>query len=83
MTFAEPAGLFLGLVGVTAVCVVNVPVLSPLSFLGEWHSLAQWPALPQLWQFPLRHLHFPLLVAVADKASSLVESFFPFCPFVH
>ena len=78
MTFAEPTGLFSGLFDA---CVVSVPAFSPLSFLGERHSLAQWPGLPQLWHLPLRCLHFPSSDAVAARASSVVESFFPPCPF--
>jgi len=45
MTFAEPTGLFLGLVPVAVLvvdaCVVFVPAPSSLSFLGERHSYAQ------------------------------------------
>ena len=73
MTFAEPTGLFSGLELVLEVCVVCVPVLSSLSFLGERHSLAQWPGLPQLWHLPLRRRCF--LLSVTDKASSVAVSF--------
>ena len=81
MTFAEPIGLFSGLV--LDACVVCVPAHSSLSLLGEWHSLAQWPCLPQLWHLPLHCHRFPLSGAVAAKASSVVESFFPPCPLAH
>src|SRR6266705_7209002 len=78
MMFAEPIGLFSGLV--LDACAVCVPALSSLSLLGEQHSLAQWPCLPQLWHLPLCRRHFPSSGAVAAKASSVVESFFPLCP---
>src|SRR3984885_6258765 len=81
MTFAEPTGLFSGLELVLCACAVDVPALSSLSFLGERHSLAQWPGLPQLWHLPFRRRRFPSSDAVADRASSVVGSFFPPCPF--
>src|SRR6266576_5736384 len=65
--FAEPIGLFSGLV--LDACAVCVPALSSLSLLGEQHSLAQWPCLPQLWHLPLRRHRFPSSGAVAAKAS--------------
>src|SRR5712671_623258 len=77
MTFAEPTGLFSGLGVVVEACVVGVPALSPLSFLGERHSLAQWPSLPQLWHLPLRRRCLPSSEAVAARASSVGESFLP------
>src|SRR6266403_221182 len=87
MTLADPTGLFSGLEAVLVLvlvleaCAACVPALSSLSFLAERHSLAQWPNLPQLWHLPLRRRRFPSSEAVADRASSVVESFFPPCPF--
>src|SRR6266566_2754508 len=72
--FAEPTGLFSGLV--LDACAVCVPALSSLSLLGEQHSLAQWPCLPQLWHLPLRRRRFP-------SSGAVVESFFPPCPLAH
>src|SRR5882757_11094015 len=82
MTFTEPTGLFSGLLVVLNACTVSVPALSSLTFLGEWHSLAQWPGLPQLWHLPFFCRHLPSSDAEAAKASSVVESFFPPCPLV-
>src|SRR5712671_5299334 len=81
MKFTEPTGLFSGLGVVGEACAVCVPALSPLSFLGERHSLAQWPILPQLWHLPLRCRCLPSSEAVAVRASSICESFFPPWPF--
>ncbi len=78
MIFNEPTGLFSGLM--LDAYIVCVPELSSLSFLKEWHSLAQWPGLPQLWHLPLCCCCFLLLGAVAARASSVVEFFFPPCP---
>ena len=57
-------------------CVACVPALSSLTFLGEWHSFAQCPCLPQLWHLPLQHFHLSPSEPVTARASSVV-SFFP------
>ncbi len=74
--FAEPMGLFSGLELVLNACVACVPALSSLTFLGERHSFAQCPCLPQLWHLPLQHFHLSPSEPVTARASSVV-SFFP------
>lgn len=72
--FAEPTGLF----SVFGVVAVDISV-TPVSFLGEQHSLAQWPGLPQLWHLPF-FLPFQSMDPVAARALSM-PSFFAALPF--
>src|SRR6266404_1897625 len=67
--FAEPTGFVLAFAGFSGLSGFGASSPGFSSFLGDWHSHAQCPSLPQLWHLPLQHLLLPS-EPVAVRASS-------------